>query len=97
VSTAAWESGKTVSVKVGSQRASGSDGDRSAHSAASSSAKSACMAAVNRNYGGRVENLRVVRSEFSQASSEVIFEADGERWRCLSSNSGEVQDLSVHQ
>jgi len=55
------------------------------------------MAAVNRNYGGRVENPRVVRSEFSQASSEVIFEADGERWRCLSSNSGEVQDLSVHQ
>jgi molybdenum cofactor biosynthesis enzyme MoaA len=62
---------------------------------ASSAAKSACMVAVNKNYGGKVKNLRVVRSEFSQANSEVIVEADGERWRCLASNDGNVQDLSV--
>ncbi len=56
---------------------------------------SACMAAVNSNYGGNVNNLDVVSSEFSQANSEVVLNADGERWRCLVSNDGEVQDLSV--
>jgi molybdenum cofactor biosynthesis enzyme MoaA len=62
---------------------------------ASSAAKSACMVAVNKNYGGKVRNLNVVKSEFSQANSEVIIDADGERWRCLSSNDGTVQDLSI--
>lgn len=61
---------------------------------ATSAATSACMAAVNNHYGGRVKRLNVVHSEFSQAASEVIVEADGERWRCLSSNDGEVQELS---
>lgn len=55
----------------------------------------ACMMAVNSNYGGNVNNLDVVSSEFSQANSEVVLNADGERWRCLVSNDGEVQDLSV--
>ena len=60
------------------------------------------MEAVNRNYGGKVDDLKVVRSEFSQANSEVILDAVGvrggkttERWKCLVSNDGQVQDLSV--
>jgi len=83
-----------VVVEPGSDPAAGSSvgsGSRGATSAA----ESACMSAVNRNYGGRVRNLTVVRSEFSQANSEVILDADGERWRCLSSNDGVVADLSM--
>ncbi len=60
------------------------------------------MVAVNKQYGGNVRHLKVVRSEFSQANSEVIVKAIGvrggssnEKWRCLVSNSGKVQDLSV--
>lgn len=64
---------------------------------ATSAAESACMAAVNRQYGGRESSLRVVHSEFSQANSLVIVEADGERWRCLSSNDGYVEDLSLER
>jgi len=67
-----------------------------------SAAETACMTAVNSNYGGKVKDLKVVRSEFSQANSEVILDAVGvrggpttERWRCLSSNSGKVEDLRV--
>ena len=56
--------------------------------------ESACMVAVNNKYGGKVRHLDVVRSEFSQANSEVILDADGERWRCLVSNDGHVEDLS---
>jgi hypothetical protein len=62
---------------------------------ASSNAETACMVAVNRNYGGNVDDVRVVRSEFSEANSEVILDADGERWRCLASDDGVVDDLSV--
>jgi hypothetical protein len=62
---------------------------------ASSAAETACMVAVNDNYGGKVRNLDVVSSEFSQANSEVVINADGQRWRCLVSNDGQVQDLSV--
>jgi hypothetical protein len=71
-------------------------------STVSDTAKSACMMAVNKQYGGNVRDLKVVRSEFSQANSEVIVKAIGvrggstnEKWRCLVSNSGEVQELSV--
>jgi hypothetical protein len=60
----------------------------------SSNAKSACMQAVNHKYDGRVSSLNVVRSEFSQANSEVILDADGEHWRCLVSNSGKVEELT---
>jgi hypothetical protein len=74
----------------------------SSGSSVSSAATSACMMAVNGNYGGNVRDLRVVRSEWSQANSEVIMEAIGvrggsqtERWRCLVSNEGNVQELSV--
>lgn len=65
-------------------------------------AESACMSAINSNYGGNVKDLKVVSSEFSQANSEVVIEAIGvrgeqknERWHCLSSNSGQVADLRV--
>jgi hypothetical protein len=71
---------------------------------ASSTAESACMAAVNSQYGGKVSTLNVVSSEFSQANSSVTIDAVGvrgssrtERWRCLVSNDGKVQDLSVAQ
>ncbi len=60
-------------------------------------AETACMEAVNRNYGGRVRDLRVVHSEFSQANSRVFIEADGERWNCLSSNDGYVEELRVEE
>jgi hypothetical protein len=58
-------------------------------------AKSACMQAVNSKYDGRVRNLDIVRSEFSEANSEVILNADGEHWRCRASNNGTVEDLSA--
>jgi hypothetical protein len=69
---------------------------------ATGAAESACMAAVNSNYGGNVRSLRVASSEYSEANSLVMVDAVGvrgvsktERWRCLVSNDGEVQDLSV--
>jgi hypothetical protein len=69
---------------------------------ATSNAESACMSAVNGNYGGNVGTVNVISSEYSEANSEVIVEAVGvrggpttERWRCLSSNDGQVADLRV--
>jgi hypothetical protein len=53
------------------------------------------MQAVNSKYDGRVRNLDIVRSEFSEANSEVILNADGEHWRCRASNNGTVEDLSA--
>ena len=64
---------------------------------APSVAESACMAAVNRQYGGKERELRVISSEFSQANSLVMIRADGERWRCLVSNDGYVEDLSLER
>jgi len=71
-------------------------------SGVSNAAKSACMQAVNSQYGGKVKDLKVLQSEFSQANSVVIVKAIGvrggstnEKWKCLVSNSGKVQDLSV--
>jgi hypothetical protein len=71
---------------------------------ATGAAESACMAAVNSNYGGKVKTVQVSRSEFSQANSTVMVEAievrgssQTERWRCLVSNDGKVADLSVVQ
>jgi len=55
------------------------------------------MMAVNNNYGGNVRNLDIVSSEFSQANSEVVINADGERWRCLVSDDGQVQELTVQE
>lgn len=62
---------------------------------ASSNAESACMVAVNNNYGGNVDDILVTSSEFSQANSTVMMKAGGEDWKCLVSNGGEVADLSV--
>ena len=61
------------------------------------------MAAVNRQYGGKIDTWRkCIRSEYSEANSLVMVAADRtggktELWRCLSSNDGEVADLSVAQ
>lgn len=70
----------------------------------SSTAESACMSGVNGKYDGNVRNLKVLSSEFSQANSEVMILAEGvrggsgnERWRCLVSNDGQVQELSVQR
>lgn len=48
--------------------------------------------------------MQVASSEFSQANSLVMVDAIGvrgssqtERWRCLVSNDGKVQELSVPQ
>ncbi len=67
-------------------------------------AESACMEKINGNYGGKVNDLKVVRAEFSQANTEVIVDAIGirgesttERWRCLAASNGQVADLSVMQ
>ena len=54
--------------------------------------ESACIAAVNRNYGASVAT--VTSSDFSQANTEVMLTAQGERWRCLSSG-GVVADVAV--
>lgn len=67
------------------------------NAAASGAAETACMVAVNDNYGGNVRNLDIVSSEFSEANSEVIINADGEHWRCLVSNDGAVQELTVQE
>jgi len=71
---------------------------------AASAGESACMAAVNSQYGGKVDTVRVASSEYSEANSLVMVDAVGvrggsttERWRCLVSNDGNVADLSVAQ
>jgi hypothetical protein len=81
---------------------SSGDGKGAASSSVSEAAKSGCMSAVNKQYGGNVRNLKVHRSEFSEANSVVIIRAIGvrggdtnEKWRCLVSNSGEVQEVRV--
>jgi hypothetical protein len=69
---------------------------------ASSAAESACMSAVNSQYGGQVATINVLSSEFSQANSVVMLAAVGvrgtnktEKFRCLVSNDGQVQELSA--
>ena len=65
---------------------------------ATSAAESACMAAVNRQYGGNYD-VRVTSSEYSEANSLVMVAGgpNRERWRCLVSNDSKVQDLSLAQ
>jgi hypothetical protein len=60
------------------------------------------MAAVNAQYGGKIDTLKVIRSEYSEANSLVMVAASRtggktELWHCLSSNDGEVADLSLAQ
>jgi hypothetical protein len=69
---------------------------------ASSAAQSTCMAAVNRNYGGNVRELKVVSSTSTKPNFEVIVKAIGvrgtatnERWRCIGKGATTVTDLSV--
>lgn len=97
-----WDHRKII-VNFSTAPASGDDGDGDeSGSAVSGNAKSACMQAVNGNYGGDVRDLKVVRSEFSQANSEVIVDAVGvrggsktERWKCLVSNDGKIQEVRI--
>jgi hypothetical protein len=72
----------------------GSNGEKSHSRDGTNIAESACMVAVNNQYGGRVKSLHVVSSDFSKASSTVVLNADGEHWRCVSSNHGDVQSLN---
>lgn len=58
-------------------------------------AESNCMIAVNNNYGGNVRQLGILSSSFSQANTEVMIIADGERWQCLISSRGEIDELRV--
>jgi len=96
-----WDNDKKLTVAFGATSSS-SDGGGGGGSDVSSIAKTVRMGAINSNYCGNVRDLEVVRYEFSQASSEVIVDAEGvrgssatERWKCLVSNDGKVQDLSV--
>jgi hypothetical protein len=59
----------------------------------SAAAESACVQAVNTNYGRSV--AQVTSSSFSQAATAVMLTAEGETWKCLSSEDGRVDDLRV--
>jgi hypothetical protein len=69
--------------------------DTAAMRDASSAAETACMVAVNDNYGGKVDNITVTSSEFSQANSVVMMQAGPETWKYLVANDGNVQELNV--
>ncbi len=95
---------KSVSAAQASQCHQSAKAQSSQPHQATNAAETACMTAVNNNYGGKVKDLKVVRSEFSQANSTVMVDAMGmrggpttEHWRCLSSNKGKVEDLRVVQ
>lgn len=96
--------GLTLGACASSNYDAGAGAGSGAMRQASSAAESACLAAVNSNYGGKVQAVNVSSSEFSQANSTVMVVAAGvrgstqaERWRCLVSNDGKVQELSVVQ
>jgi hypothetical protein len=55
-------------------------------------AESACLAAVNRNYGSDVASI--ISSDSSEADTEVMVSTQGESFRCLASNDGTVEDLA---
>jgi hypothetical protein len=68
----------------------------------SAAAQSACLAAVNNQHGGSVRDLKIATTEFSQANSVLTIKAIGirsgsqnESWKCLVSNRGTVEELSV--
>jgi hypothetical protein len=62
---------------------------------ASGNAESACMSAVNSRFDGKVNDIVVTSSEFSQANDLVMLKAGGQTWKCLVSDDGQVQELSV--
>ncbi len=88
----------TACATDGYDSGSGSSGLREA----SNSAEVACTTAVNANYGGNVKSISVTSSEFSQANSMVMMKPAGvrggtstETWKCLVSNDGNVEELTV--
>jgi hypothetical protein len=96
----------TISLAVTACATSSYDSGTSSSSLreASSIAETACLSAVNAQYGGKVNSVKVASSEYSEANSIVMVDAVGvrgssstEHWRCLVSNDGKVQDLSVSQ
>ncbi|HMQ94960.1 MAG TPA: hypothetical protein PKA33_06240 [Amaricoccus sp.] len=57
-------------------------------------AESACISAVNRNRPSA--NATVTNSDFSAAGTTVMLtSSDGDNWRCLASNDGIVEGLSI--
>ena len=61
---------------------------------AASTAERACLARAN-SFTNGAEPF-VVSSEFSQANSLVIIEdRNGDRYRCLSANNGQIAEFSV--
>jgi hypothetical protein len=79
----------TACVEESSTRAGGGLRD------ASGNAESACMSAVNSRFDGKVNDIVVTSSEFSQANDLVMLKAGGQTWKCLVSDDGQVQELSV--
>jgi hypothetical protein len=57
--------------------------------------ESACMAAVNRQHGGKVRHLKVVSAECAESGCLVMVAADRERWRCFASRNGQVDELTL--
>jgi hypothetical protein len=96
--------GRYQSVEAASASRCGQKAAPAGASRPSGNAESACMSGVNGKYDGNVRNVKVLSSEFSQANSVVVILAEGvrggaanERWRCLVSNDGQVQELSVQR
>ena len=59
----------------------------------SADAEFACAQAVNRNFGRPVAT--VTSSEFSEANTVVTLTAGGQNFRCLTSESGEVFEVTA--
>ena len=59
---------------------------------ARNAAENGCLDAVQREYRSHT-SLRVVDTNFSQAATEVIVDAEGERWSCIVWSDGRVQNL----
>ncbi len=53
-----------------------------------------CLDTVEDDYRPR-GRLRVVSSEWAQAGTQVVVEADGERWTCIADDRGDVWDIDA--
>jgi hypothetical protein len=74
--------------------ATGSSGGGANTGSVTEAAERACVARANSFSNGA--GATVERSEFSQANTLVIVrDRNGDRYRCLSSNSGEIAEFSV--
>ena len=61
-------------------------------------AQTACMAAVNERTSASPADApaSVTNAEYSEAGSMVqLIDGNGTRWRCLASNDGTVEELSI--